>query len=131
MGSAKHEQFMAMSELLAAWRAGYARAVRGVRERCSDGGARMTALPPPKAPAWWQDVWTPYADKHYAKLTPCQRVAVQWARTSYGVRWRQRLKGRPEELPIGFRHCYWHPFGREDWNDYMRVLRRLYWQGRL
>ena len=64
-------------------------------------------------------------------ITERQAEALAWGRQAYGKQLRKRLNTRPETLPIGYRHLYWHPFGRQDWNEYMRILRRMLWQGKL
>ena len=50
--------------------------------------------------------------------------AVRWARSAYWPRWRTRLRTRPETMREDLRHFYYHPFGRADWNEYMKLARR-------
>ena len=64
-------------------------------------------------------------------LTKHQYEAYHWGRANYGNQLKRRLSTRPETLPVGYHHVWFAPFGRPDWNEYMRILRRLYWQGKI
>lgn len=81
-------------------------------------------------PQHWRDhgFSLPYAEKHFPKVTRQQQVAIQWARQGYGLRWKRRIC-QPPSSRLDLRRFYLAPFGREDWNDYMRVLHRLAWRG--
>lgn len=64
-------------------------------------------------------------------LTPRQLEAVSWVKQAYGKRWRRRLSTRPEELPVGYRHFWRYPFGIVEWNEHIRIARRVFWQGKI
>ena len=65
------------------------------------------------------------------QLTPRQMQAINWVKASYGRRWRKRLQDRPEDLPMGYKHCYYKPFGIPEWNEHIRIARRVLWQGKI
>jgi len=65
------------------------------------------------------------------KLTPRQAAALAWGKQAFGRRLKARLKSRPEELPLGYRHIWFNPFGIAEWNEHMRILHRMAWQGKL
>lgn len=66
-------------------------------------------------------------------LTSHQRQAIDWLVSSYGTgrKLKDRLSTRPESIPIGYQHLWFRPFGIAEWNKYIRVGRRLYYQGRI
>ena len=63
-------------------------------------------------------------------LTARQQEAVNWVKATYGRRARKRLMTRPEELPTRYRHLWYRPFGIPEWNEHIRIARRLLWQGK-
>ena len=64
-------------------------------------------------------------------LTSRQREAIDWVRSAYGRNAKTRLSSRPEELPLGCRHFWRYPFGIPEWNEHIRISRRLLWQGKI
>jgi len=70
--------------------------------------------------------------KVVGELTPRQAEAVNWARASFTpYKLKEKLENRPEQLPKGYRHFWRYPFGISEWNEHIRLLRRLYWQGKI
>lgn len=77
--------------------------------------------------------------KAMQKLTSKEQEAVAWARQGY-CHWRKRfsetrnehMANRPAHTPED-RWQYWydHPFGRPDWNEYVKTLHRLFATGAL
>ena len=64
------------------------------------------------------------------KLTERQTEAVNWVKSNYH-HWRKRLMSRPEELPKSYRHFWRYPFGIHEWNEHIRIARRVLWQGKI
>ena len=64
-------------------------------------------------------------------MTDRQKEAIAWMKANYGRKWKQRLQWRPEELPLHYRGFWYKPFGIKEWNDHMRIARRLLWQGKI
>ena len=64
-------------------------------------------------------------------LTPRQQKAVEWLLANYGKKARKRLLSRPEDLPEGYRHFWQFPFGIPEWNEHIRIARRVLWQGKV
>ena len=65
---------------------------------------------------------TPAMELGFESDAECE--AVRWARSAYWPLWRTRLRTRPETMREDLRHFYYHPFGRADWNEYMKLARR-------
>ena len=65
------------------------------------------------------------------QLTPRQTEAINWVKASYGKLWRKRLSTRPEELQPCYRHFWYRPFGIQEWNEHIRIARRVMWQGKI
>lgn len=65
------------------------------------------------------------------QLTPRQKQAVDWVKSHYGRQWHKRLSTRPESLPIGYRHLWYYPFGILEWNENIRIARRVFYQGKV
>ena len=64
-------------------------------------------------------------------MTERQLQAINWVKSHYGRQWRKRLLLRPEELPKGYRHVWKYPFGIPEWNENIRIARRVLWQGKI
>jgi len=60
--------------------------------------------------------------------TEAERDAVQWMRVNFGRIWKARLRTTPDMLRPENRHFYWHPFGREDWNEIIATARAYLWR---
>ena len=65
------------------------------------------------------------------ELTSRQQKAFDWVNAQYGRKARARLLTRPEELPIRYRDFWRFPFGILEWNEHIRIDRRLLWQGKI
>ncbi len=64
-------------------------------------------------------------------LTPRQSEAVKWATNLTPSHRKHMLQARPEDLPKNYRKFWRYPFGIPEWNENVRLLRRLYWQGKI
>lgn len=66
-----------------------------------------------------------------AKLTKRQQEALDWGKANYGRKLKHRLSSRYDELPKAYRQFWHNPFGISEWNEHMRILRRIFWQGKI
>jgi hypothetical protein len=63
-------------------------------------------------------------------LTAYETEALQWGRNNYQRGLKKRLRATRESRPKGSEHFYDSPFGREDWNGYIRTLRQMLSDGK-
>lgn len=52
-----------------------------------------------------------------------ERQAIEWAKDRYGKQWLKRMTTSPDDLPEGYKHFYWHPFGIPEWNHNQHLVR--------
>lgn len=55
--------------------------------------------------------------------SPEEKTTIEWAKRSYGKNWLKRVTGSPDDLPEGYKHFYWHPFGIPEWNHNIHLIR--------
>ncbi len=73
--------------------------------------------------------------------TELEHAAINWARAAYGIRWRLKrfnktFEQHMTEVPRGIMPEVWEswytaPFGKPEWNENTRLLRKLQVEGRL